>query len=220
MQQLKQAATVAAFLIVAGMLIHNLNALYLEPMFLGFEDKAADYADMAKIEDALWSFSFTSSGIAHIVVGFSLMILALFLSEFLRSTTPIGARLTFIAGMLAGLGFLLTGIADIPGAVYAGLIRGQNPAHNTEILLMATIFRSFVNVLAIVGLGWFAGQLSWCAMRAGFLPKWVRIFGWINVLPGIFSLIFPPAGFAYIQLVPVWMLMLGLNIRKLPDSAL
>ena len=61
MNQLKKAASIAAFLIVAGMLIHNLNALYLEPYTLGFVDKAKDYADMAKIENALWSFSFTST---------------------------------------------------------------------------------------------------------------------------------------------------------------
>jgi hypothetical protein len=219
MKQLQKAATIAAFLIVAGMLIHNLNALYLEPYTLGFEDKGQDYANMAKIENALWSFSFTSSGTAHIVVGFSMMILGLYLSEFFKTALPIAAKLTFIAAMLSGLGFLMTGISDIPGTVYGGLLRGQNPDYNTAVLLMVTIFRGMVNILAIAGLGWFAGQVAWCAGQTNTFPRGFRIFGYINVLPGIMSLIFPPIGFAYIQLLPLWMLWLALRIRKLPESA-
>jgi len=219
MKQLRQAASIAAFIIVAGLLIHYLNALYLEPYTLGFEDKAKDYADMAKIENAIWSFSFTSGGTAHIFVGFSMMILGLYLSEFFRATTPIGAKLVFIASMLSGLGFLMTGISDIPGTVYGGLLRGMNPDYNTDILLMVTIFRGMVNVLAIVGLGWFAGQVAWCSARTASFSRGFRIYGYINVLPGVASLIFPPIGFAYIQLLPLWMLWLGLRIRKLPDPS-
>jgi hypothetical protein len=153
MKQLKTAAGIAAFLIVAGMLIHNLNGLYLEPYTLGFVDKGKDYADMSKIENALWSFSFTSSGISHIVVGFSMLILGLFLREFFKRALPIGAQLVFMAAGLSGLGFLMTGISDIPGTVYGGLLRGMNPDYNTDILLMVTIFRGMVNILAIACLG-------------------------------------------------------------------
>jgi hypothetical protein len=215
MRQLQKAATIAAFLIVAGMLIHNLNALYLEPYTLGFEDKAKDYGDMAKIENAIWSFSFTSSGTTHIVVGFSLMILGLFMSEFYKRALPIAAKLVFLSAVLSGLGFLLTGISDIPGTVYGGILRDLNPDQNTEILLMTTIFRGMVNILAITTLGWFAGMIAWCAGKTDTFTKGFRIYGWVIVLPGIMSLIFPPAGFAYIQLLPLWMLWLGLRIRTL-----
>jgi hypothetical protein len=54
MTKLDSAACIAAWLIVACMLIHNMNALWLEPTYLGFVDKARDYGDMAKIENALW----------------------------------------------------------------------------------------------------------------------------------------------------------------------
>jgi len=218
MRQLQKAATIAAFLIVAGMLIHNLNALYFEPYTLGFEDKAKDYGDMAKIENAIWSYSFTSSGITHIVVGFSLMILGLFMSEFFKRALPIAAKLVFLSAVLSGLGFLLTGISDIPGTVYGGILRELNPDQNTGILLMTTIFRGMVNILAIAGLGWFAGMIAWCGRKTGTFSKGFQIYGWINVLPGIMSLIFPPIGFAYIQLLPLWMLWLGLRIRNLEVS--
>jgi len=216
MNHLKRAACVAAFVIVAGMLIHNLNAQVLEPYFLGFEDKGKDYADMAKIENALWSFSFISSGTTHIVVGFAMMILGLYLSEFFRAATPIAAKLLFIAAMLSGLGFLMTGISDIPGTVYGGLLREMNPDDNTDILLMVTIFRGMVNILAVVGLGWFAGMVAWCARRTVGFSTGFRAFAWVNVFPGVVSLVFPPAGFIYIPLLPLWMLWLGLRIRKLP----
>ena len=42
MRQLQKAATVAAFLITVGMLIHTVNANIIEPYFLGFEDKTLE----------------------------------------------------------------------------------------------------------------------------------------------------------------------------------
>ena len=217
MNQLKKVASIAAFLIVAGMLIHNLNALYLEPYTLGFVDKARDYADMAKIENALWSFSFTSSGITHIVVGLAMMVLGLYMSALFRTATPIAAKLVFMAALFSGLGFLMTGISDIPGTVYGGLLRGMNTPYNTDILLMVTIFRGMVNILAIFGLGCFTGLVAWCANHTAGFSKGFRIYGWVIVLPGIASLIFPPIGFAYIQLLPLWMLWLGLRLRQIPE---
>jgi len=209
-----KAASTAAFLIVAGLLIHNLNALYLEPYTLGFEDKAVDYANMEKIANAQWSFSFTSSGIAHMVVGFSMMILGLGLYDLFRERRPAAARLVLLSACLSGLGFLLTGISDIPGTVVAGMLREHNPEHGTGILLMTTMIRSVVNILAVIALGWFAGQVAWCTLKTGLFPKWFGWYGWLNVLPGIASLAFPPIGFAYIQLFPVWMVALGLFLRR------
>ncbi len=216
MKHLKQAASVAAFIIFAGMIVHNVNANIVEPFFYGFEDKATDYGDMAKIEGAIGEYPFVSSGLAHMIVGFSFMILGLYLSEFFRRATPIGSRLLFIAAMLSGLGFLLTGISDIPGTAYAGLLRALNPEFNTNILLMTTLFRGMVNTLAIMGLGWFAGQVAWCAARTEGFSRGFRIFGWINTLPGIVCIYLPVAGFSYLVLLPFWMLWLGLRIRKLP----
>jgi hypothetical protein len=216
MQQLKKAATVAAFLIVAGMIIHNINANYVEPYLYGFEDKATDYGDMAKIEATIGEYPFVSSGFAHMIVGFSFMILGVYLSEFFRRATPVGSRLLFVAAMLAGLGFLLTGISDIPGTAYATLLRELNPDFNTDILLMTTLVRGIVNTLAIMGLGWFAGQVAWCAHRTDGFSRGFRIFGWLNTLPGIAAVFSPIFGFAYLVLLPFWMLWLGLRIRSLP----
>ena len=209
-----RAASVAAFFIVVGFLIHNLNALWLEPNYLGFEDKARDYADMAKIENALWSFSFLSSGISHIVVGFAMMFLGLGVSDLFRGAHPGAARLILLSAVLSGTGFLLTGISDIPGTLYGGILRDLNPDYNVTILLISTMFRGIVNVLAITALGWFAGQVAWCTLKTGLFPKWFGYYGWVNVLPGVMSLVFPPAGFAYIQLYPVWMATLGIFLHR------
>jgi hypothetical protein len=214
MTSLDKAARIAAWLVVVAMLVHSLNALYLEPTYLGFVDKARDYGDMAKIENALWSFSFISSGTAHVVCGFALMILGLGLNHRFRERHEVAATLLLLAAVLSGLGFLMTGISDLPGAMYAQILRGINPAYNTEILLIATMIRSVCNVLAIVGLSWLAGQLAWLTQRTGDFPRWFGWYGWLLVLPGLVSFPFPPAGFIYIQLTVIWAAALGVYLGR------
>jgi hypothetical protein len=91
-----KAASVAAFLITLAFLIHNFNASYYEPVVLGFE-KPTDYADMAKIANANWSFAFTSSGIAHIVTGFSMIFLGLGLMAVFRNFSVAASRLIVVS---------------------------------------------------------------------------------------------------------------------------
>jgi hypothetical protein len=218
MKSLYKAAAAAAFLIVIGMLIHNFNALYYEPVHLGFVDKAKDYGDMAKIENAIWSWSFTSSGITHIVVGFAMMILGLAVSEAVKGAHPIAARLTYLAALVSGFGFLFTGVSDIPGTMYGEILRELNPDYNVTILLITTMIRSVVNITAIAGLSWFAGMVAWSTMRTGMFPKWFGRYGYVMVLPGIMSFIFPPAGFIYIQLTPIWMFALGVYLNRMAQE--
>jgi hypothetical protein len=119
-----------------------------------------------------------------------------------------------LAALLSGLGFLLTGISDIPGAVYAKILREQNPEYAETIMLINTLIRSVVNVLAIVGLSWMAGQLAWLTRQTRDFPGWFVWFGWLMVLPGVFSFPFPPAGFIYLQLTIVWAAALGIFLGR------
>jgi hypothetical protein len=214
MTRLDRAASNAAWLIVGCMLIHNMNALWLEPTYLGFVDKAKDYGDMGKILNAQFSFSFLTSGTAHVVCGFSLLILGLGLYNRFRDRHPVGSQMLLLATLLGGLGFLLTGISDIPGAVYAKILREQNPDFAPTIMLINTLIRSVVNVLAIVGLSWMAGQLAWLTRQTLEFPAWFVWFGWLMVLPGILSFPFPPAGFIYLQMTIVWAATLGVFLRR------
>lgn len=214
MPTLDRAASTAAWLIVGCMLIHNMNALWLEPTYLGFVDKAKDYGDMGKIINAQFSFSFISSGTAHVVCGFALLVLGLGLHNRFRGRHPVGAQLLMLAALLSGIGFLVTGISDIPGAVYAKILREQNPDHAETIMLINTLIRSVVNVLAIVGLSWLAGQLAWLTRETREFPRWFVWYGWLMVLPGLFSFPFPPAGFIYLQLTIVWAAALAIFLRR------
>ena len=214
MKKPDKAASTAAWLIVGAMLIHNMNALWLEPTYLGFVDKARDYGDMSKILNAQFSFSFMTSGTAHIVCGFSVLILGLGLYNRFRGRHPVASQMLMLAALLSGLGFLLTGISDIPGAVYAKILREQNPDYAATIMLINTLIRSVVNVLAIVGLSWMAGQLAWLTRQTREFPRWFVWFGWLMVLPGIVSFPFPPAGFIYLQLTIVWAAALGVYMRR------
>jgi hypothetical protein len=214
-----RAASVAAFLIFAAFLLHNFNGEYYEPVLLGFE-KPTDYANMARIENAIWSFAFTSSGIAHMATGFAMFFLGLGLYEVFRSFSEGGARLCLVAAFLSGLGFLLTGVSDVPGTAYGGILRDLNPHLNEQILMMTTLFRGMVNTVAIVGLGWLAGQVSWCARRSGILldsnfDRWVNnLLGNLNVLPGLAAMALPVAGFIYLKTAPLWILWLALRLRR------
>jgi hypothetical protein len=214
MTTLNRAAGIAAWLIVLAMLIHNMNALWLEPTYLGFVDKARDYGDMAKIANAQWSFSFISSGTAHVVCGFSMMILGLGLFHRFRSAHPVASQLLLIAALLSGTGFLLTGISDLPGAMYGQILREVNPGQQTTILLINTMIRSVINVLAIVGLSWTAAQLAWLTQKTRAFPAWFGWYGWLMLLPGIVSFPFPPAGFVYLQLTVVWAGALGVFLGR------
>ena len=62
LRRLFRVASIAAFIIFVGMMIHNINASWLEPTYLGFVDKAKDYGDMSKIQNAIEACRMWSSG--------------------------------------------------------------------------------------------------------------------------------------------------------------
>ena len=172
LRTLYRLASWSAFLIFFGMLIHNMNALWLEPTYLGFVDKAKDYGDMAKIQNAVEACSlsapqlcsFKYSGFAHMFNGLFFICLGIAALNLLRPKAPLLAQFACAAACLSGLGFLLTGITDIPGTAYASLLRDLNPENNTEILLMTTMIRGVVNILAITGLGLIAAFFGYAAL--------------------------------------------------------
>lgn len=218
MTSLDKASRTAAWLLLGCMLVHNINALWLEPTYLGFVDKARDYADLGKLLNAQFSWSFITSGMAHMVCGCALLILGLGLYHRFNARHPLGSQLLMLAALLAGTGFLLTGISDIPGAVYAKILRAQNPAYGDTITLISALIRSVVNVLGIMGLSWLAGQLAWLTRQTGEFPNWFVWWGWLMVLPGLLSIPFPPLGFLYLQLTVLWAGALGVLLGRTPPA--
>ena len=223
LRSLCKAASIASFVILLGMLIHNLNAGYLEPTYLGFVDKAKDYGDMSKIQnaieacslDALYLCSFKFSGFAHMINGLLMMLLGVAVLNVFRFSSPIIAQLAFVAAFLSGIGFLTTGVSDIPGTVYASLLRGLNPDYNDALLLMTTMIRGIANMIAITGLGFFAAFTGRAALTSGLFSKWGARYGFVLLLPGLGGLISPIFGFMYIALVVPWLVWLGLQFRKI-----
>jgi hypothetical protein len=216
-------ASWSAFLILFGMLIHNMNALWLEPTYLGFVDKAKDYGDMAKIQNAVEACtlsdpqlcSFKYSGFAHMFNGLFLFVLAIASLNLLRDKAPVLAQFACLAACLSGLGFLLTGISDIPGTAYASLLRDLNPEQNAELLLITTMIRGVVNILAITGLGLFAALFGYATLKIGMCSKWGARYGFILLVPGFGGLISPIFGFMYLVLVLPWLIWLGLQFSQL-----
>ena len=212
---LLRSGAIAALLFLLVMLIHNLNALYLEPTFLGFQNPTSDYADMVKIKNAQGSFSFISSGYGHMVAGLSLLVLSLALAELFKHHAPARGRLILSTAFIAGAGFFLTGIADIPGATFNNIMMAANSSYETSMMLTLSLLRGIFLMAAIVSLGLFAGLTSWCVLSSGLLPKWLGYYGLLLLFPALAATLFPPLGFSYIQIAPVFMLGLALYLGRL-----
>jgi hypothetical protein len=227
LRSLCRAAALAAFIMLTGMLVHNINAGYLEPTFLGFEDKARDYGDMSKIQnaieacslDALQLCSFKYSGVAHMLNGLLLMVLGVAVLNIFRYSRPIAAQFAFVAALVGGLGFLATGVTDIPGTVYASLLRDINPDYNDSILLMTTMIRGVVNIIGITGLGLFAAFTGKAALSGHIFTRWGAWYGFVLLVPALGGLISPIFGFMYLVLVLPWLFWLGRNFSRLARQA-
>jgi hypothetical protein len=113
------------------------------------------------------------------------------------------------------MGFLTTGVSDIPGTVYASLLRGLNPEYNDAILLMTTMIRGVANIIAITGLGFFAAFTGRAALTSGLFSKWGAWYGYILLVPGLGGLISPIFGFMYLVFVLPWLIWLGLQFRRI-----
>lgn len=202
MQSLYRNAAAAAAVIFLAFLIHNVNALYVEPTYLGFKNPAVDYANIDKLKNAIGSVPWTLSGLGHLLSGFACVVLALAGRQLFRDYRSVAGRLLLGAGFVAGIGFFLTGIADLAGNGAVKLLAAQNPDLERGAYLAASIARIVYNCMAQVGLGWFAWQLSWCGLKTGMLPKGFCRFGYVSGFSGLLmGVIFLPV---YLQLVLVW----------------
>ena len=223
LRALCRAAAIAAFIIFVGMAIHLLNASYLEPTFLGFVDKAKDYGDMSKIQnaieacslDSLQLCSFKYSGFAHMINGLLMLFLGVAVMNVFRYSNPLAAQLAFVAALLSGIGFFTTGVSDIPGTAYASLLRDLNPDYNDAILLITTMIRGIANMIAITGLGLFAAFVGRAALSSGVFSRWGAYWGFVLLIPGLGGLVNPIFGFMYIALVLPWLVWLGMQFSKL-----
>ena len=222
MRALYRSAGYAAAVIFLAFLVHNVNALYVEPTYLGFKNPAVDYANVDKLKNAIGSVPWTLSGLGHFFSGFACVVLALTGRQIFRDYKSAAGRLLLGAGFVAGIGFFLTGIADLAGNGAVKLLAAQNPDLERGAYLAASIARIVYNCMAQVGLGWFAWQLSWCGLKTGLLPKGFCRFGYLSGLSGlVMGLIFFPV---YLQLVLIWAGWLALimrqKVRSLPADPL
>lgn len=192
----------AALVICTAFLVHNVNALYIEPNFLGFKDPRVDYADLAKLKNALGSLPWRLSGLGHLLSGFACVVLGLSARRWFSDSKLTAARLLPGAGFVAGVGFLLTAITDQAGSGAVKLLSAQNPELEDAAYLSLSIVRIIFNCLAQVGLGWFAWQLSFCGLRTKMLPKAFCYFGFLSGFTGlIMALSFVPV---YLLAVLIW----------------
>jgi hypothetical protein len=211
MGPLIRGAGIAALVIFAAFAMHTLNALYVEPRYLGFTSYA-DYALAAKLENASRSLPWLLSGLGHVLSGFAMVILALGAHAMFRELRPIAAGVALCAGQLAAVGFLLLGISHVAGRQALFLLADANPMLSDSAYMAATVARISFNALAQVGLGWFALQLSWCIIRTRVLSMSFAVYGLLSGAAGLLM------AFAYIPVylftVLFWSLWLGVVLLR------
>lgn len=213
-----RAGSIAAFVILGVMIIHNINGLWLEPTYLGFEDPTKDYLDMEKIKNAQWSFSFTSSGIGHSLCGFALLVLGHSLKKLFSESSPTLSGYIYLSAIVAGIGYFLTGICDIPAVHYTRYLIEAYPENETLIMLMLATIRTIVNMMAIVSFSLMCVLIGACILRSDLMPKWLGLYAMIMLIPLLATYIIPPLGFSYAQLSPIFLFFLGMELSRLKWS--
>ena len=212
MYQMVRPAAWAAFSIFLAFFIHNVNALYVEPRILGFENPAVDYAKVNLLRNASGSLAWTLSGFGHLFSGFAAIVLGFATYQWFVKDRPVAVRLALGAATVSGAGFMLTGIADVMGGQALKLLATHNPEQIDAIYLAGSVMRITFNGLAIVALGWFAIQLSWCGLKTGWLSKAFCYFGFFAGVSGLMlAVVFVPV---YLQLYLVWSLWLAISLWR------
>jgi hypothetical protein len=214
-------AGIAALVIFSAFAMHTLNALYIEPNFLGFRNPQVDYAKIALLQNAVGSVPWTLSGFGHLFSGFAMVYLALAGREMFRGHDLVPARVAMMAGLLGSAGFLMTGISDlVGGGVFKSgmgavpLMAAQNPDLERAATLAQALARITYNSLAQVGLGWYAVLVSWCGRHTGLLPRSFCWFGYFSGFCGmIMGIAFVPL---YLYTVLIWSAWYAVVLLRLP----
>jgi hypothetical protein len=215
---------IASLVIFGAFLIHNVNALYIEPNILGFRNPRVDYARIELLKNAVGSVPWTFSGLGHLVSGFAMVYLALGVRALYRNYKLVPARVAMLGALIGAVGFMLTGISDLIGGGLFGLPNGavrllaeQNPDLERAAYLSLSLGRIVFNCLAQVGLGWYAVLVSWCGRRTGLLPAWFCYFGYLSGFMGVVQgvLFFP----FYLQFVLVWSLLFAIVLFRIPATS-
>jgi hypothetical protein len=140
------------------------------------------------------------------------VVLGLVCRQMFRDYKLASGRLLLGAGLMAGAGFLLTGIADLMGGHAVRILSAQNPELEGAAYIATSLQRIVFNGLAQVGLGWFAWQLSWCGLKTGTLPKAFCYYGYLSGFSGLLmGVYFLPV---YLNLVLIWAVWLAIVLLR------
>lgn len=221
--QMTRRAAFAALIIFGAFLIHNVNALYIEPNILGFKDPRVDYAKIELLKNAIGSVPWTLSGLGHLLSGFAMVYLALGARAIFRNYKLVSTRVAMLAAVIGAVGFMMTGISDLVGGGLFGLPTGavrqlvaQNPDLERPAYLAMSLGRIVFNCLAQVGLGWYAVLVSGCGLRTGVLPRWFCYVGYVSGIMGLVQgVVFFPF---YLQFVLIWSLLFAIVLFRMPTA--
>jgi hypothetical protein len=206
-----RSLSVAAFVIAAAFGVHAVNGLVVERLVLGFTS-FADYADAELLADAIGSWPWRASGLAHLATAAAMVAVAVLSRPWLDHGSATRASAAHAFALLSATGFALNGIAAGLGAQVVGLLEEQNPASASSAVIAFSVLVPVVNGLAIVAMACVVATISLHLRSEGALGPAASTGTAVVVLSGlVMAVAYVPA---YLLLLPVWWIWFGVRVRR------
>ncbi len=154
-----------------------------------------------------------TAGLVFVILGASLIILALALHDRLRRVAPVAMPIGAAAGVIGGALIMLAGFGPATLAADVARIEGQD--HQAAVAAYVTngLVSTRLSWNGMVMFGAFALIVSIVGARVGLLP---RLLSYLGILLGIMLIVgyLLPVWFASIPIIVVWSAWLGIVLFR------
>lgn len=208
----RRIARVAAFAIAAMPLY--LIVPRLIGTALGGKDPTGLPLDAQVAEIVAHPYIYGSFGLLSLIVGPSIMILALALYAHLRAGSPFAARVATTAGVIAGALFLLAGFGPISTA---GFMTEMGPQDQQTAIALYVVGQSITDrqvTTSTVLFGAFALIASLLGARAGLLPRALSYVGGLALIVFLVSAVVSEVWLLSVLLMIVWSAWIGVALSR------
>lgn len=206
----RRIAALAAFAIAAMPVYLILPRII--GMTLGAQDVSGSNLDAQVAEILAHPNVYGSLGLLSLIVGPSLIVLALALHEHLRPTAPFVMRVAMVAGVIGGALFLLAGFGPMTTAKWLSEIDPQDHAAAIAMYVTNQSLTDRQVTTSSVLFGAFALIATLAGARAGLLPRALSYFGVLTGMVVVAVVLVPGLWIASALVMVVWSAWLGVAL--------
>lgn len=177
----------ASAVIAVCFLVHALNGLLLERLFLDLDDYR-DYADIAKLRDALDSPFWIASGACHLVTAAVVVWFGVSLARLAAEDRPTLAQAVRVVSGVASAGYLLLAVTLLQAARSTSLLAEENPEQADAVYGALSVLNVAADGVAVAALGSLVLLASLWGRGEGW-PRWLVRFSWLTAALGVLQAI-------------------------------